>query len=438
MSVSLSVLFQVVAITGATVIDPSTGSVQGAQTIVVRGARIESVGRNVAVPREAQRMDGRGKFVIPGLWDMHVHNDVPGGRAFLPLYVAYGVTGVRDMNGRLETLRGWQREVTRGDVVGPRMVISGPYIVGAPVPLPHLRARTDAEGAQAVDSLLALGVDFIKVHNALPPAAFFGAARRARERGVPFAGHVFPPLTPQQASDSGQRSQEHLSALLNECTAADSTRLAAANPLHRLLFSTCTSVPQGAVYQTLARNGTWVTPTLIVQGPVADLAPSVTRGDRLSAYFTDSLLAMMAMIMPLPPNPSAEHRALGRELFERRGQLVGALARAGVPLLTGTDTPIAPALPGEAVHDELALLVRAGLTPLQALRAATWEPAQYLQATDSLGVVAPGKRADLVVLDANPLADIANSRKIHAVLANGRAYNRAALAALIAKARVRP
>ncbi|MBK8245957.1 MAG: hypothetical protein IPK85_00915 [Gemmatimonadetes bacterium] len=200
-------------------------------------------------------------------------------------------------------------------------------------------ALTAAEGARAVDSLATLGVDFIKVHNALPPAALFGAARRARERGIVFAGHVFPPTTPLQASDSGQRSLEHLAGFPNECSAADSVRFARAHFLHRLLFGSCTSAPQGPVYAGIAKNPTWVTPTLVVQEPLIDFSPSVVPGDSVHKFFNDSLMAFIQVVMELPRDVPADQVALGQPLFDRRVAMTGALARAGVPMLVGTDAP---------------------------------------------------------------------------------------------------
>lgn len=439
MLTSLRLSLQLLAITNTSVVDPSNGTVRAGQTVVIRGSRIEAVApaARARVSANARRIDGSGRFVIPGLWDMHVHMDLPGGKALLPLFVAHGVTGVRDMNSRLDVLRRWQAEVRGGTLVGPRMVISGPYVVGRAVPLPHLIALTAAQGARAVDSLAALGVDFIKVHNALPPAALFGVARRARERGITFAGHVFPPTTPLQASDSGQRSLEHLSGFPNECSTADSVRFARAHFLHSLLFGGCTSVPQGPVYAAIAKNPTWVTPTLVVQEPVVTFSPSVVAGDSLHKFFSDSLMAMIQVVMEMPRNVPAEQVALGQPLFERRVAMTGALARAGVPLLTGTDAPLTRSMPGLAVHDELAFLVKAGLTPAQALRAGTWEPARYFAATDSLGTVAAGKVADLVLLEGNPLANIANTRRIVGVIAGGKYWDRPQLNGMVSGARVR-
>lgn len=439
MLAQLSAALQLIAISHVAVIDPATASITRDQTVVISGTRIHSVGpaASTAIPAGARAIDGRARYVIPGLWDMHVHTDVPGGRTLLSLFLVHGVTGVRDMNGTLPSLRGWQREITSKTLAGPRMVVSGPYIAGQRVPLPHVVARNAAEAPQAVDSLARLGVDFIKVHNALTPGALFAVAREAKKRRMTFAGHVFPPVTPLQASDSGQRSLEHLSGFPNECRGGDSARFAAALPLQRFLLGTCTSAPQRGVYERIARNETWVTPTLIVQKPLATLRPPVVRGDRVSEFYNDSLLALMGMVLPLPANAPEAARAAGEALLEKRMALAADLARAGVPLLIGTDAPLAPALPGEGVHEEMALLVRAGLTPAQALRAATWEPARYLGATDSLGRVASGQVADLVVLEANPLEDVASVRRIAAVVANGQLYTRTELDALLASAKVR-
>jgi imidazolonepropionase-like amidohydrolase len=258
---------QLIAIAHATVIDPGAGSTRPDMTVLVRGTRIEAVGasRSVGVPVGTRVIDATGQFLIPGLWDMHVHTDVPGGRALLGLYVANGVTGVRDMDGELARLRAFQRDIAAGSLPGPRMVVSGPYIAGQRVPLPHVLVRTPEDAVVAVDSLARLGVDFVKVHNGMPPAAYFAVAREARRRKMVFAGHVFRPVTPLQASDSGQRSLEHLSGFPNACAGDDSAVIAGGSPLQRFLLGACTREDQGRTFARLAANHTWITPTLIVQ-----------------------------------------------------------------------------------------------------------------------------------------------------------------------------
>ena len=179
------------------------------QTVVVRGNRIVAVGptRSTAAPSDARTIDARGKFLIPGLWDMHVHTSIIGGRALLALYVANGVTGVRDMAGDWDTLTKWRREIATNKLVGPRIVASGPYLEGGDVPIPHILTRTPEEGAAGVDSLVKLGVDFIKVHGQLTRPTYFAIARRAREKGIPFAGHVSQAVG--SAERIGLRTEKH-------------------------------------------------------------------------------------------------------------------------------------------------------------------------------------------------------------------------------------
>jgi imidazolonepropionase-like amidohydrolase len=428
-----SIALQVLVITHTTLIDPASGSTRRDMTVVVRGTRIERVGTSATVkaPSGARVIDGTGKYLIPGLWDMHVHTDVPGGRALLALYVAGGVTGVRDMDGDLGRLRAFQRDAARASLVGPRMVISGPYLAGQRVPIPHLLVTAPEQAIAAVDSLNTLGVDFVKVHNGMPAPAYFAAARQARRRGMVFAGHVFPPVTPVQASDSGQRSLEHLTGFPNECAGNDSAVIAGGSPLQRFLLGGCTHEDQRAAYARIARNPTWVTPTLIVQTEVAK--PGVVLNDSLLHYFSDSLQMLWRLMLP-PMESTPGTLAAGARLFEKRFALVHALRDAHVPILAGTDAPLRASPPGFGIHDELGLLVRAGLTPMEALRSATAEPARYLAATDSLGSIAPGQLADLVLLDADPLANIAHTRRISIVVANGRVFDEAARRALFAGA----
>ena len=433
----LHLALQIVAVTHTTLIDPATGGERRDVTIISNGTRISAIGPTAStkIPAGAREVAGRGRFVIPGLWDMHVHMSVPSGRELLSLYVVNGVTGVRDMNDELTTLRAWQREVLRGELPGPRMVMSGPYLEGGPVPIPYLLVRNGAEATRAVDSLAALHVDFVKVHNRLNAEAFFAALRAARQKGLVVAGHINAPVTPMQAADSGLRSLEHLYGFPNECTKEDSSLVRGTTGLVRYIMGVCTNEPQEGMYRELARRTVWQTPTLITLTELAALrADAPFPNDSLAHYASDSLKRLWRMMMELPANPSPAHIAGAQRLFEKRIAMTGALHRAGVHLLAGTDAPSRASVPGWSLHDELALFVRAGLSPIEALRTATTEPGRYF-ATDTLGRVAPGAVADYVVLDADPRINISNTRKIFAVVANGRLYDSAARTALLAKVR---
>jgi imidazolonepropionase-like amidohydrolase len=414
---------QPVAFTHVTVIDATSPVPRRDQTVVVRGTRIERVGSaaSTRVPAGARTVDGRGKFLIPGLWDMHVHTAIAGGRPLLSLYVANGVTGVRDMAGDWDTLTTWRSEIARGTLVGPRIVASGPYLEGGDVPIPHLLARTPDEARSAVDSLIRLGVDFVKVHSQLTAPAYFAIARRARERGIAFAGHVPRVVGSAAASDSGQKSIEHLLAIPAECTPRDSVALEPRFPVQSAL-GRCSSEDLAPLYARFVRNGTWVTPTFTAQYEVAVWPTREVPGDTLAHYLPEAVRRYVAEIFPMPEGIPSGADSVGRAMFERRLRQVAAMRRAGVHILTGTDAPLRNSPPGFGLHEELALLARGGMSPFEVLRSATLEPARYFGMLDSAGTIAPGKVADLVLLDANPLADIRNTRRIAAVVANGRLF----------------
>ena len=431
--IALPGLLQLVAVTHATVIDMTGAPARRDMTVVVRGDRIAAMGpaASTRVPPGARVIDGRGKFLIPGLWDMHVHTAVPGGRPLLSLYVATGVTGVRDMAGDWPTLQRWRREIDDGTLVGPRIVASGPYLEGRGSPIPHIEVRTPADARSAIDSLARLHVDFVKVHSAVPRDAFFTAAREARARHLVFAGHLSSGVTVAEASDSGQRSLEHLLGFANRCTAAESIATAGIDALRRAVFGRCSTADPTPIYRRIARNATWVTPTLTAGYEFAILPERALPADTLARYIPDSLRTYLTQIFDPPPDLPPDAGVVGRQLFARRQQTVGALYRAGVPLLAGTDAPMRNSPPGFGLHEELVNLVRSGLPPLAALRAATYEPARYFGALDSLGTVSRGKLADLVLLDADPLADIRHTRRVAAVLTRGRVYGPSELATLL-------
>ena len=414
----LHVLLQAVAITHVTVIDGRDSLPRRDETVVIEGRRIKAVGRT-AVPANARRVDGRGKYLIPGLWDLHVHTVVPGARDVLPLYVANGVTGVRDLGGDWGEVSGFRTAIRNGTLVGPRIVAAGPYLEGNPQPIAHLTVHNPADAAAAVDSLARLGVDLAKLHTGLTRESYFAALRAARARGLPTAGHVPRTVGAHAASDSGLGSIEHLLGIPVPCTPAESLALAPRFEVQAAL-GRCSSAPLEPLVAALVRNRTRVVPTFTAQYQVALWPGRKLPGDRYAGHLPDTLRRYVAGIFPMPDSipPGAERT--GQAMFARRLAQVGALHRAGVVILPGTDAPLPNSPPGYGLHQELEWLVRAGMSPWAALKAATLDAAEFLGLADSLGTIEPGKVADLVLLDRNPLQDIRNTRRIRIVLAAGR------------------
>jgi amidohydrolase family protein len=237
-------------------------------------------------------------------------------------------------------------------------------------------------------------------------------------------------VSAREASDSGQRSLEHLISIPIPCTAAESLALRPRFPLQSFL-GRCTSDDLAPLFARFVANNTWVVPTLVAAIEIGVLPKRDVPGDSLSHYLPDTLRRFVAQIFQLPTDIPAGADSVGQALLTKRLVLVGSMHRAGVRILAGTDAPLRNSPPGFGLHDELAFLVRAGLTPFEALRAATLESARFFGLADSLGTIAPGRVADLVLLDANPLADIRHTRRIAAVVANGRYLDRAALIRLI-------
>jgi len=431
-------------VTHVAVVDVIAGRVQPDMTVEIRGRTISavSVGRSVRIPRRATVVDGRGKYLIPGLWDMHVHLSFPPGAAqiFLPLMVANGILGARDMHSFLAPIISLKRAVTSGAQIGPRLFVAGTAVDGPNSYLPGARVvHTPDEAAAAVRELKAAGVDFIKVYSSLPKDLYLAVASGAKNEGIPFVGHVPYPVTAAEASDAGQRSLEHLTEVdvgtSSDEAAIKAEELEAMNQKHgyipdpNRLKSTFDSAKTAALFERFRQNDTWQLPTLVVFYQERQIAEPRVRGN------VSLLVYIPKMLRHYWRSLSTDIATKMVALYAVHSDLVGRLNQAGVPILAGSDCPNPYVYPGFSLHDELGLLVRAGLTPAEALRTATINPARFLGLTDSLGVVATGKVADLVLLDGNPLQDIVNTKRIRAVIQGGRLLNRRALDGLLARAK---
>ena len=447
------VSFQTLAIQHVNVVDVRDGRVREDQTVVVEKGRITQVNpaKYARTPAGATVIDGRSKYVIPGLWDMHVHAAWPGiAQVFAPLFVANGVTGVREMYGSMYAIKIWKGKYYAGEA-WPRMIGAG-HILDGPTPFwpGSMVAGTADEARAAVDSLHAKGADFIKVYNGLPREAYMAAIDEAKKIGTYVAGHVPDAVSVTEASDLGQRTIEHLTGVALDCSkdadalraervAAEAdtsgTKLATYAKQTERILATQDKARCTEVMKHFVRNQTWQVPTLTVLRSFAFLNDSTYTDDDRLRYMPAQVAAQWDWRNDFRlKNRSPESWANARRSFQRSVELVGEMHRAKVPILAGTDVLNPFCFPGFSLHDELALLVDAGYSIKDALRAATINPATFMGATDSLGTVAKGKRADLVLLDANPLEDIHNTSKIHAVVLNGRLYDRAALDALLADA----
>jgi imidazolonepropionase-like amidohydrolase len=422
------------------IVDVNAGTVRRDMTVEIAGNRIAAISPGAAdVPPDANVVDASGKYVIPGLWDMHVHwYD----KRYLPLFIANGVTGMRQMWGMPEHHQ-WRIDINTGSLVGPREVIASAIIDGPKPIWPNSVAVKDAaEGRAAVIREKEKGADFIKVYSLLPRDAFMGIVAEAKEQHISFAGHVPNSVRASEASDAGMKSMEHLSGVLLECSthedairqaledasAENTAAVMRAGRAHaRELLETWDDARAAALFAHFLKNGTWQCPTLTVNRAFAYLDDPNLAGDPRLRYMPEAIRQSWD-----PKNDfrsrevTPEDYATRKATFARQLQIVGAMRRAGVDILAGTDVLNPYCFPGFSLHDELALLVQAGLPPLDALRAATTNPARFL-GTSEFGGVEEGRIADLVVLDANPLEDIHNTRRINAVIFDGKYYPRRAL-----------
>jgi len=412
------------ALTHVTIIDTSGGPPQPDMTVLLRDGRIASIEKSAsaAVPADAEVVDARGHFLLPGLWDMHVHLSWTSASA-LPVFVANGVTGVRDLGGRLGQLDDWRTRIAAGLLVGPRIYRAGPMLNGRSFnPLQMVPGGPD-ETCGVVRALKQVEVDFLKTHRRLPRDSYFALIDEAKKQDLAVVGHIPMEVTPEEASDAGQASLEHTETLFEGTFSANLKEGELPEAIRR--FRTDGSAEK--LFARFVQNKTVVTPTLVAYRSIfATIDPSYPP-DPHSRYVARSYKEA-ARQRAQAGTPEEIH--MFTHTFAEMREVVRLMNRAGVTLVTGSDTA-GPRIPGFTLHDELALLVESGLTPQQALQAATLNPARLLKKEADFGTVEAGKLADLVLLDANPLDDIRNTQKISAVILGGRLFRRADLDALL-------
>jgi imidazolonepropionase-like amidohydrolase len=429
-----------VVIRNVTVIPMTDARPAARQSVVIRGSRIAEIGPStqVRVPDGASVVDGTGKYLIPGLFEMHAHTSKTRASA-LGLYVVHGVTTIRDQGSEHAEVLRWRREIRSGTRVGPRMLIAGPYLESLsniqrmrrdppesrvePFERARIPIGSPEDARRVIDSLSALGLDHFKVRTVQDSATYLALARAAHAHGKRLVGH-YVAASPALFLEAGQDGVEHGFPLAFESMPRD----------QRMAF-----------WRELAKRDVGVVPTLVVV---------IESGFRPQSYFQALVADTTGTTHPLRPYVSKFMILDWREQVEeatpqRRAALerawpiwlrqVREMREAGVRIMAGSDVAVLNVFPGLSLHEELRLFVDSvGMSPMEALASATRKPAEWLGMADSVGTIATGKVADLVLLDADPLADIDNTQRISAVVLRGKLFRREDLDALRAAVRAMP
>lgn len=464
---------ETLAIAHATVLDMTGAAARTDHTVLIVDGRIQQVGpsKRVIVPRDARVIDATGRWLMPALWDMHVHlanRDEQGIESGMiaPLLLAHGVVGVRDMGSDPARVRALRDSIARGRWQVPEVLSPGPFVDGAAAeagPL-FVPVATDSAARAAVRALQAKGADFIKIQAGLSRDALRGVNAECTRLGIRFAGHVPEALTAGEVLAANAHSLEHISpalpgdaGVMRACTGQEDSLIAALAALgeaasqpgadraalrrrqSELQAAHITTFDDVAV-RTLARSvrsrGAALCPTLVWSASFRPLDAGDS-GLALPLEFVPRSIRERALAgrRRVLAATSEESFALNRRVADRSAELVGRLHRAGAAILAGTDSFDAFCLPGVALHQELENLVQGGLTPLAALQSATREPARFMSRLQRQGTVERGKRADLLLLTDDPLTDIRNTRRIDSVIAGGRVLERGDLDQLLAGVR---
>lgn len=437
------------AFTGGTVIDPASGRVLSDVTVLIRGDEIVDVGGSVR-PNGAKVVDLRGKYVIPGLADMHTHAVAEG--IDTGLYVANGVTTVREMSGS-PLAKDWRTRIEAGELLGPRYTIGSRLIDGSPSIwdpkwLDVVQVADPAAARAAVREEIARGADFIKVYSRVPRDAYRALAAESHRHGIPFLGHCPDEVPLEEVADLGQSSVEHLFWIPFDTSTKEAQIRAEIrrirlepgdyagwfnkiHPVEWLAAHSQSPAKARRLYAKLARRQVRHVPTLAMQKGL-DHARTVVVDHPRNKYLPKTTLEGVRLALQdlylkgRPTSADAEWAAM----FNFRLGTVKQLHEAGVPLMTGTDTGTVGVWPGFSVHDELELFVQAGIPPMAALHASTAEPAAFLGTRT--GRVAPGYAADLAILNANPLQNIRNTQHLAGVVVRGHYLNNTARTQLLA------
>ena len=427
--------------TNVNVVNMRDGTTSEGVTVVLKKGQISGVAKVgfVGEGHEIKIVNANGKYMVPGFWDMHVHSAFVSPawdeKVIYPLYIANGVTGVRDMGGDPDVLESRRNRIEAGELLGPHIMMAGPFLAGGKSDRQTIAVNTPEDARQAVDAVKKRGLDFVKILSNVPRDSYFAIADESSKQNIPFVGHVPYSVSVREASTAGQRSIEHLTGVLLACSSRESDLrveglaalakrdYAAYGNLGPQIMATYDQTKAGALFLQLVQNNTWQVPTLVWTEANSRIDDANLESDPRLKYVPASVRALWDPAKLLEKTSPEEMAALKTEAA-RDLELVKAMHAAGVQFMAGSDGPDPYVFPGFSLHDELEWLVKSGFTPLQALQSATFNPAWFQGKLDKYGVVETGRVSDLVLLDANPLDDIRNTRKIFGVVANGKYYSR--------------
>src|SRR5215213_7211260 len=429
-----------IVIKNVAVIDVKNGKVNTGQTVIIKGSKIISIDSKAVIPKMATVIEASGKWLIPGLWDMHAHSCTDRKFEWLfPLLIANGITGVRDMATSIsfDSIRIIKKEIDEGKLPGPRFgAVTQEVFNGIDLPnTPTMSVTSPDQARELVRNYKQQGMDFIKVYNQLSPEVFLAIIEEAKRQKIPVAGHVPYAMTAASVSDLGQISIEHNTDILVSCSSEETKLRQELGALPKNLatgagprqdvdvkaMQTFDEQKAISLFKHFIHNGTWLCPTLVVPLRSIKNVDELAQDDRLKyipRQFRDQWYNGMKQ---RNINPVTEN---GKLLLKKRIEVVGLMHRTGVNILAGSDFMNPYIIPGFSLHDELELFVRGGLSPLEALQTATINPAKFFGKEKEFGTVEEGRYADLILLDENPLENISNIRKIYAVIANGRLLQR--------------
>ncbi len=425
-----------IVISNVNVVDVITGKILKNKTVAIDNNRIAAIYDKEIISSDSKTViDGKGKYLIPGLWDMHAHYkwshvDLD------PLLVANGITGIREMWGDMPAFIEVPKREKLKWLESPDIYSSGDLIEGNPPSFPSgcIVVTTTEEAVNAVKNQIDKKVDFIKIYKMLSEDCLFAVAKEAKKRNISFAGHVPVNVSIYKAIESGMASSEHLQGFLEGCLLLED----AANHANSVedLLKNFSEKKFDSLCQLLAKSSMWICPTLTVNRALGYFNDSTFTADNRLMYIPKYLVEFWRQSLSGFSKSQLDdfsNSMRKRYLFELN--LIGKMNKKGVKFIAGTDFGNPYSLPGFALHDELALMVKGGMSIIDVLRSSTINPAIFINRKADFGTIEVGKLASLVLLNKNPLENIENTKAIETVILRGKVYDRKALDLMLEEAK---